>query len=82
MTERAKEPYYSYGVKVKQVNTDLWSWQIDGEPGNGVLGFGFGHTRRQATRRAARRIRQHGRRRGNKVDYWWLDDKNVRTDAT
>jgi len=72
--EPGAAPYYSYGVKVKLVtDPDLWSWQVDGEPGNGVLGFGFGRTRPQAVRRAARCVRSHGRRRGNKRDYWWVD---------
>ena len=62
---------YNYAVEVRQINTDLWHWQVDGEEGNGVFGFGFARTRPRAVRRATRCMRQHAHRRGNRPDDWW-----------
>lgn len=76
-TKPGIEPYYSYGVKIRQVNTDLWIWQVDGEPGNGVLDFGTTKTRRRAGRESARTVRQHARRRGNRPDYWWVEETST-----
>lgn len=69
------EPYFSYGVKIKVVGIEapFWSWQVDGEPGNGVFGQGFAHTRIKAVRAARRCMRAHARRRKNRNDWWWME---------
>ena len=39
------EPFYNYSVKIEGPRFEDsygWRWQVDGEPRNGVLGFGSG----------------------------------------